>query len=299
MPGTSLPSEAASWAIRQATAADEGAIVVFTRDTFEWGDYVADSFGTWLTQPDSHMVVAVDDGDTPIAMSRARMLSPTEAWFHAARVHPDWRGRGIAGEMAEVLRSWASNEGALVGRLLIEDWNESSIRHVEKIGFRRIAEVVRATKPIGDASPSPDGNGGRRVPSRLRARPAHATEAAPAFASWSVGELGRAARGLVGSRWAFSRLDVDRLATAAKQGIFWEIGAGWAVAEVDGDTLEAGWLEARPDDAADLLRALTDLAVGRGVERIALWLPAVGWIVRETKRLGFDAEPMGIFAVEL
>ena len=29
------------------------------------------------------------------------MLSPTEVWFHAARVRPDHRGRGIAGDLAE------------------------------------------------------------------------------------------------------------------------------------------------------------------------------------------------------
>lgn len=285
--------------IRPAAAVDEAAIAAFTKDTFDWGDYVADSFAAWLEQPGSYMVVAVDDQDIAIAMNRGRLLSPTEAWFHAARVHPDWRGRGIAGEMAAKLRTWAGEEGAVVGRLLIEDWNESSIRHVEKIGFRRVASVVRATKPIGDASPSPDGNGGRRIPSRLRARPAHATEATPAFSSWSVGELGRATRGLVGSHWTYARLTVDNLVSAAKHGAFWEIGAGWAVTDIEGDTLEVGWLETRPDDAADLLRALIDLALGSGVERIALWLPAIDWIVKDAKRLGFEAEPMGVFAVEL
>jgi GNAT superfamily N-acetyltransferase len=288
-----------STVIRPAIAADRAAIAAFTRNTFDWGDYVADSFDCWLEQPDSYLVVAVDEHDTPIAMSRGRLVSSTEAWFHAARVHPDWRGRGIAGEMAAVIRAWTSEQGALVGRLLIEDWNESSIRHVEKIGFRHVAGVLRGTKPIGDASPSPDGNGGRRIPSRLRARPAHATDATPAFASWSVGELGRATRGLVGSHWTYARLTVDHLVSAAKQGAFWEIGGGWAVTDVDGDTLEVGWLETRPDDASDLLRALIDLAVGNGVESMSLWLPAVDWLARAARRLGFEIEPMGVYAVEL
>jgi Acetyltransferase (GNAT) family len=244
-------------------------------------------------------VVAVDESDTAIAMSRARLLSSTEAWFHAARVHPDWRGRGIAGTMAEALIDWAGGEGAVVGRLLIEDWNTASIRHVGKLGFRRVAAVARCVKAIGDASPSPDGNGGRRVPSPLRARPAHATEATPAFASWSVGELGRATRGLVGSHWTYARLTVDHLASAAQRGSFWEIGAGWAVTDADGEDFEVGWLETRPEDAADLLRALVDLAVGSGAETIALWLPMVEWIVRAARRLGFDAEPMAVYAVRL
>jgi GNAT superfamily N-acetyltransferase len=285
--------------IRPAAAADREAIAAFTTDTFDWGDYVADEFDTWLDVPGTHMIVAVDDQDTAIAMSRARLVSATEAWFHAARVHPDYRGRGIAGEMAAVLEEWAGAEGALVGRLLIEDWNRASIRHVEKIGFRRVADVVRATKPIGDASPSPDGNGGRRVPSRLRARQAHAADAGPAYASWSVGELGRATRGLSGSHWTYARLTIDHLISAARRGAFWEIGGGWAVADSEGDTFEVAWLEARPEDATDLLRALIDIGIGSGAESAVLWLPGVDWTVRAARHLGFDVEPMGVFEVEL
>ena len=285
--------------IRPAGASDGEAIAAFTQDTFAWGDYIADSFDTWLSEPGTLMVVAVDDQDTPIAMSRARIVSPIEAWFHAARVHPGWRGRGIAGDMAAELRVWAREEGAVVGRLLIEDWNEASVRHVEKIGFRRVVDVVRCVKPIGDASPSPNGNGSRRVPSRLRARPAHAADATPAYASWSIGELGRAMRGLTGSRWTYARLTINHLASAAQRDSFWEIGSGWAMIDTEGDAVEVGWLETRSEDAPDLLRAVIDLAVGRGVESISLWLPAVDWIVKAAKRLGFSTEPMGVYAVEL
>lgn len=285
--------------IRPATVDDRADIAAFTEDTFPWGDYVADAFEWFLDQPAALTVVAVDASDRPIAMGRARIVSPTEAWFHAVRVHPDHRGRGIAGNMAEVLVEWASAQGAIVGRLLIENWNEASVRHVEKIGFRKVTAVLRGTKPVGDASPNPDGNGGRRVPSRLRARSAHAADATPAFASWSVGELGRAMRGMAGGRWTFCRLTVDQLASAAKSGAFWEIGGGWAVADAEDDLLEVGWLETRPEDATPLLRALVDLAVSRGVESIAVWLADVDWLVRSARRLGFELEPMAVYQKEL
>ena len=285
--------------IRLALASDREAIAAFTEHTFDWGDYVADAFDTWLGQPGTRLLVAVDDQDEAVAMSRGRLVSSSEAWFHAARVHPDWRGHGIAGEMAAALREWAAEEGALVGRLLVEDWNEASIRHVEKTGFRKVVSVVRCTKPIGEASPNPDGNGGKRVPSRLRARPAHAADATPAFASWSVGELGLAMRGLSGGHWTFARLTVDHLVAAAREGAFWEIGGGWAVADGEDAGLEAGWLETRQEDAADMLRALIDLAVGRGLESIAVWAPPLQWIVRDVRRLGFELEPMAVYAVEL
>ncbi len=288
-----------AFTIRPAVGADREAVAAFTTDTFDWGDYVPDAFAEWLGQPGSHMVVAVDAEDTPVGVSRARFVSPSEAWFHAARVDPAWRGRGIAGEMAAALRTWAASEGAIVGRLLIEDWNESSIRHVEKIGFRKVVGVVRGVKAVGDASPSPNGNGGRRVPSRLRARQAHAADAAPAFASWSVGELGRASRGLTGSHWTYARLTVDHLVSAARRGAFWEIGGGWAVADAEGDRFEVAWVESRREDVPDLLRALIDVGIGSGAEAVVLWAPAVDWMVQAARRLGFDTEPMGVFEVEL
>ncbi len=286
--------------IRPALPSDRQTIVEFTRDTFEWGDYIADEFDGWLDRPDMLVVVAVDDDEHAVALAAARMLSPSEAWFHAARVHPDLRGRGIAAQVSVALRAWAAEQGASVGRLLVEDWNEASIRHVEKTGRRRVASMVKCTKSIGDASPSPDGNGGRRVPSRLRARSAHAADAQSAFASWSIGELGRASHGLFGIGWAFRRLTVEDLAAAARGSAFWEIGAGWALASPGPDSRFAvSWLETREEDADDLLRSLVDLGIGSGSESITIWIPNVDWAVRVVRRLGFETELMHVYASAL
>lgn len=289
-----------SMIIRPALPSDREAIVEFTRDTFEWGDYIADEFDGWLARTDMLVVVAVDANEHAIALAAARMLSPTEAWFHAARVHPSLRGRGIAAEVSVELRAWARNQGAMVGRLLVEDWNEASIRHVEKTGRRRVASMVRCTKPIGDASPSPDGNGGQRIPSPLRARAAHAADAQSALASWSVGELGRASRGLFGIGWSFRRLTIDDLIAAARGSAFWEIGAGWALASAGPDSrFDVSWIETREEDVHDLLRSLVDLAIGSGSESITAWIPNIEWAARAAKHLGFETELMHVYAGEL
>ena len=286
--------------IRPALPSDREAIVEFTRDTFGWGDYIADEFDGWLARSDMLVVVAVGDDEQAIALAAARMLSPSEAWFHAARVHPDLRGRGIAAEVSVALRAWARDQGAMVGRLLVEDWNEASIRHVEKTDRRRVASMVRCAKSVGDASPSPDGNGGSRVPSRLRSRPAHAAEAQPAFASWSVGELGRASRGLFGVGWSFRRLTIEDLVAAARGSAFWEIGAGWALASMGPDSrFEVSWLETREEDVDDLLRSLVDHAIGSGSESISVWIPNIDWAVRAAKRLGFETELMHVYAGQM
>lgn len=286
--------------VRPALPSDREAIVEFTRDTFEWGDYIADEFDGWLARSDMLVVVAVGDDERAVAIAAARMLSPSEAWFHAARVHPDLRGRGIAAEVSVALRAWARDQGAMVGRLLVENWNEASIRHVEKTGRRRVASMVRCTKSIGDASPSPGGNGGRRIPSRLRARSAHAADAQSAFASWSIGELGRASHGLFGIGWSFRRLTIEDLIAAAKGSAFWEIGAGWALATTASNArFEVSWLETREEDVDDLLRSLVDLAIGSGSESITIWIPDIDWAVRAAKRLGFEMSLLYVYAREL
>lgn len=285
--------------IRPATEEDIPAIAAFTERTFEWGDYVAEAMSGWLADVRSTVMVATDGADVPIAVARGQMLSPAEAWFGAARVHPQHRGKRIAGALAEALMAWAGARGGLVGRLLIEDWNEASIRHVHRVGMRKVASFARCHRPIGDASPVPGGNGGKRVPASLRARPARSAEAEPAFASWSVGELGRTARGLFGTQWTFRRLGVAELDTAARNDALWEIGGGWAMAARDGDDLEVGWLETRPDDSAEMVRAVVDLAGSIGAERLVMWLPAADWLLRAARQAGCEVDPMGVYAVAL
>lgn len=286
-------------AIRPARAGDKARVAEFTADTFVWGDYVADVFDEWLAQPKTMVLVGVDTDDAPIALARAILLSPTEAWFSAARVHPDWRGQGVAGRLAAELKRWAGDEGAHVGRLLIEGGNEPSIRHVTKIGMRPVAAFARCERAVGDASPVPTGNGGRRVPAQERLRPTKSAEAEPAFMSWSVGELGTASRGLFGLGWTFRRLTTDDLIAAARHDALWEARSGWAMGARNDNAFGVGWVETRPEDAGDFLRAIVDVASDSGAESLSLWLPAVDWALRAARRAGCELHPMTVYATEI
>lgn len=285
--------------IRRARPEDIPTIAAFTERTFEWGDYVADLLPEWLDASDGAVFVAVDDQDVPIAMARGTLLSPTEAWFHAARVHPDHRGRGIAGELAQVLTAWASDRGAEVGRLLIEDWNEASHRQVAKTGMRPVARFHRADRAVGEASVRPEGNGGKRIARPVRTRLARSAEAPAAFASWSVGPLARRARNLFARGWSFRRLRDHDLVQAAKEETFWEIGSGWAIVRPSGASIEAGWVETRPDEALGFLWGLVDLATETGREEIVVWLPDERWLTRAARQAGFETRGMQVYAIEL
>ncbi|MGI9666820.1 MAG: GNAT family N-acetyltransferase [Acidimicrobiia bacterium] len=281
--------------IREATNSDIAAIVAFTTDTFEWGDYVPEMIERWIDDDVGVVHVAVDDSDQPIAVARAVFLTETELWSHAARVHPDHRGRGIAGELARSLMSWGADNGGQVVRLMIEDDNLASIKHITKSGFRRSVSTVRATRTVGAASPNPEGNGGRRTKSSLQARPGKSRDTALVRASWSTSEVGRFMRELIGVGWSFHRLRDADIEGAARDGELWEIGGSWAISSGIDPMFSVGLLDTTPDDAYDVIRALIDTANNRGAEGLSLWLADTVWLVQAARRAGCDVSGFGIW----
>ena len=285
--------------IRTARTSDVPAIKAFTTDTFTWGDYVPDLVEDWVADDEGVVMVAVDTDDRPIAMARAVFLTETEIWSHAARVHPDHRGRGIAGQLADALLEWGRSGGGQIARLLIEDDNLASINHITKSGFTRAASVVRATRSVGAASPNPEGNGGRRTKSAVQAKPGKAHDLPLVRASWTTSEAGRSLRGLLGIGWRFHRLrDVD-IEDAARRGGLWEIGSSWAITDTIAPVFLVGLLDTTEDDAHDVIRALIDTANNRGAETFAMWTADTVWLIQAARRAGCDIEGYGIWAKPL
>jgi len=122
--------------IRPARAEDVPRIETWTRETFAWGDYVAEAMPEWLEDPESLVIVCVYDDDIPVALSRTQLLSPTEAWLSGARVHPDHRRSGMGMAMNDFGLDWARDRGALVARLATEEENEPARSQVLKLGYR-------------------------------------------------------------------------------------------------------------------------------------------------------------------
>ncbi len=284
--------------VRRATHDDIPGIVAFTTDTFEWGDYVPDVIEEWVDDPDGLTMVAIEDG-SPIAVARTLLLTPTEAWAHGIRVHPDHRGTGVGAALAVPLLDWLREAGALVVRLLVEDDNTPSLRHVDKLGFRRTARLMRASRPVGEATANPDGNGVRRGPSSLQAKPGKAHDAPIIVGSWTSSEIGRAMRGLIGEGWRFHSLRTSDVEEAARHGMLWEIGSSWALTATNEPIFQVSMLDTRPEDAYETIGALVDAANARGAEEVAVWLPAIDWAVQAARRTGCDIRPMSLFEYPL
>lgn len=284
--------------IRHATAADHGDIASWTTDTFDWGDYVADRFLAWLDDERTGVFVAEADGH-PIALGRVAMVSHNEAWSSAMRVHPEFRRAGIGTAVGDALWGWARDAGARIIRLAIEDWNDASRGQVLKAGFHSLGDWHWVLRGVGDSSPVPEGNGGRRVQGYEALKPAHSAEAEPAWLSWSGGELARAAHGLFGTGWMWKRLTVEDLSDGAKDRRLWEGRPGWALAASTPDRFDVSWLETTREDARAMVRALVERAADSGADTLRAVFPDVDWLVRAFRRAGFDSGGVTVFGMGL
>ena len=85
--------------IRGVRKEDQGFVLGYCRDTFDWGDYIGNVWNDW--QSDGEFLVC--EGSAPAASSPPRPvgichvhMSPGQAWIEGIRVHPQHRRRGIA-----------------------------------------------------------------------------------------------------------------------------------------------------------------------------------------------------------
>lgn len=133
----------ASTEIRPARPEDREAVLAFCMHTWDWGDYIESVWDEWLHDPQGKMYVATVDGK-PVAVSRFRMLTPTEAWLEGMRVDPAYRQLGLAKAINDVMLAEAQGRGAAVARLMTESTNAAAIRVIE----RGLMQQVGALAPF-------------------------------------------------------------------------------------------------------------------------------------------------------
>jgi GNAT superfamily N-acetyltransferase len=279
-----------SFLIRPARTEDVALIVSWTQDTFSWGDYVPERLPGWIEDPGALVIVCVLDDDVPVALSRAELLSPVEAWLSAARVHPDHRRSGMGQAMNDHAVGWARDQGALVARLVVESDNEAAIGQVLRSQYRLSGEWVHATAPAST---------GRRLDNELRLRPGAAVDADAAWTFWSQSDLAAAARDLISLGWRWRKASHHDLEKAVEGHRFLQGAAGWAIIEINVEGTSVRWLATTQADAPQLLQALRDLQRDSEGDRVELMAPALPWMIESLQREGFDLSEIQIFSKAL
>jgi ribosomal protein S18 acetylase RimI-like enzyme len=127
--------------IRPAQQSDREAVFRLCEHAFDGGDYVPDVWDMWLREQHSRVFTATLDG-VPVGIMRVVIQKPGEAWFQAARTHPNHRRVGIATTLAEACWEWARNNGAKTVRLSTDSDNYAAQEALKKLGFTRISDFV-------------------------------------------------------------------------------------------------------------------------------------------------------------
>ncbi|ABW01201.1 GNAT family N-acetyltransferase [Caldivirga maquilingensis] len=132
--------------IRRAVSSDVDQIISFTKNTYQWGDYIPSVIHEWIK--DGSVYVAVTD-DKVVGMVNMVPLQTGIAWLEGIRVHPDYRRRGIGRALTEHVINEAIRLGAGYVMLMIAEWNEASRRLAKSLGFQEVL-----TLHTGVANPS-------------------------------------------------------------------------------------------------------------------------------------------------
>ncbi len=139
--------------VRPARREDRKPLMRFIRHVWEGHDYIPRVWDRWLESKDGQMFVVEVDG-APVGMNRVRFMEDGSAWFEGVRVHPDFRGEGLASMLGENSMRVAKERGVGVFRLTSGSRNRSAHRQIARMNFREASRIsVYAPRPGARFSP--------------------------------------------------------------------------------------------------------------------------------------------------
>ncbi len=110
----------------------------FIRQVWHGHDYIPDVWDGWIRDRSAKMFVLEVNG-RQVGMNRVRFLEDGSAWFEGVRIHPGFRGRGLASMLGENSMKVASERGVTVFRLTSNSRNHQAHRQVARIKFGETA----------------------------------------------------------------------------------------------------------------------------------------------------------------
>jgi GNAT superfamily N-acetyltransferase len=264
--------------VRPARATDKAPLMSFIKDVWGGHDYIPSVWDMWLRDRRGKMFVVEADG-VPVGMNRVRFLEDRSAWFEGARVHPAFRGRGLASMLGENSMRFAAGRGVSVFRLTSGSRNKAAHRQISKILFRETARFS-VYGPPGKETPRPTGTATRMAPSQL---------------STVMGLLRGAKEFQLGSGvfwhdFTAASLTKDVVSHLLAEGAVWRSGDAVAVirsgGEGEGDWEEVCYLGGPVPDSMRLVKALVGRE--RNVSERFVFVPHRSPIISALRKKGFN-----------
>jgi GNAT superfamily N-acetyltransferase len=123
--------------VREAKQTDKAPVLEFVSRIWGGHDYVPEVWDEWFGDRNGKVFVVEVDG-TPVGMNRLRFLSGGIGWLEGVRVHPEFRGRGLAGLLGQHSMEFGRTLGLHTYRLATASRNFSAQRQVAKLGMKQV-----------------------------------------------------------------------------------------------------------------------------------------------------------------
>ncbi|MDG6909804.1 MAG: GNAT family N-acetyltransferase [Nitrososphaerota archaeon] len=233
--------------IRPARISDRAPLMSFIKHVWGGHDYIPRVWDYWIRDAESKMFVVVADG-VPVGMNRVRFMEDGSAWFEGARVHPAFRGQGLASMLGENSMRLAKGRGATTFRLASGSRNHTAHRQIARIGFKEVARF--------SVYDPPRRRRGKGSPETLRRD--QSREALKLIRGSTEYRLGH---GVFWHNFGAASLTPEVVGVLAREGAVKRLGRAVAVVRTGGVGPglweEVGFIGGPPGDAVELARAVT------------------------------------------
>ncbi|HUH82785.1 MAG TPA: GNAT family N-acetyltransferase [Nitrososphaerales archaeon] len=240
-----------------------------------WGghDYIPQVWDEWLADPHGKMFV-VEVGGVPVGMNRVQFLEDGSAWFEGVRVHPDFRGRGLATLLGENSMRVARERGVTVFRLTSGSNNKVAHRQIARIRFNPVSKFS-----VYEPESIPGGAGRAR-----RAKIGELDSVAEAMKSSMEYDLGS---GVFWDNYTAASLTPEVVRKLVIEGAVWRQGEAVGVTRLGagGSWEQVCFIGGPPSDAVPLAAFLVGRK--RAAEEHWVFVPQGSPIIRGLREKGF------------
>ena len=264
--------------IRKARPSDKEQLMSFIRGVWGGHDYIPQVWDEWVRERASPVYVVEVDG-VPVGMNRLKLLDDGSAWLEGVRVHPAYRGRGLATMLGENSLKVARRRGATLFRLASDSRNRAAHRQISRLGF---AEAARFS--VYAPSKGPLARDGARL-----VLPSELDDTIRLIRGTREFELGR---GVYWDGWRATAMTDEVTRGLVEGGGVWKSGRAVAVARLGGEGRgvweQICFLGGEPRDAVRLARRL--LGRERGASERWTYVPQRSPVVHALRASGFERD---------
>lgn len=259
--------------VRPARESDRAPLMSFIKNVWGGHDYIPQVWDEWLADPHGKMFV-VEVGGVPVGMNRVQFLEDGSAWFEGVRVHPDFRGRGLATLLGENSMRVARERGVTVFRLTSGSTNKVAHRQIARIRFNPVSKFS-----VYEPESIPGGAGRAR-----RAKIGELDSVAEAMKSSMEYDLGS---GVFWDNYTAASLTPEVVRKLVIEGAVWRQGEAVGVTRLGagGSWEQVCFIGGPPSDAVPLAAFLVGRK--RAAEEHWVFVPQGSPIIRGLREKGF------------